>query len=53
MEKLFKDRALALSEILKFDIERYGDVNWVTILEAIKLAGIRVPKFKYEDQNGE
>jgi hypothetical protein len=48
MEKVHKERAKALAEIFKFDIKQYGDVNWVTILEATKLAGIDIPKFTYD-----
>jgi hypothetical protein len=47
MEELFEDRAKALAEILKYDIEQYHDVNWTTIVEAAKLAGVTI----YQGEN--
>jgi hypothetical protein len=53
MEKVHKGRAKSLAEIFEFDLEHYGDINWVTILEAAKLAGINIPKFTYDNDQGE
>jgi uncharacterized OsmC-like protein len=35
-----EERAKALSEIIRYDVENHGDVNEKTVLRAIELAGL-------------